>query len=99
MKRLEALTLVLQQLAVLLSAFVYYRSNLLLTLYHNAPGRLESINRIGSFDIHFQDIIRNCEDIDLDETDGFALISCDPGRDEWNTVMYAPAFAFKGHID
>ncbi|EME85517.1 uncharacterized protein MYCFIDRAFT_130988, partial [Pseudocercospora fijiensis CIRAD86] len=31
--------------------------------------------------------IRNCEDIYLSQTHGYALLSCDPGRDSWNTVM------------
>lgn len=30
---------------------------------------------------------RNCEDIHMIEPSGVALISCDPGRDWWNTVM------------
>ncbi|CZT18696.1 uncharacterized protein RCC_04540 [Ramularia collo-cygni] len=81
------MAIILPILTVLWASFMYYRANLLLTLYYNAPARLESINRIGNFEIRFTDLIRNCEDIYLDEKDGFALLSCDPGRDEWNTVM------------
>lgn len=37
--------------------------------------------------IKFRDQIRNCEDVVLDEGAGVAILSCDPGRDRWNTVM------------
>lgn len=35
----------------------------------------------------FADKLRNCEDALLDEAMGLAILSCDVGRDKWNTVM------------
>jgi arylesterase/paraoxonase len=37
--------------------------------------------------IKFEKEVRNCEDIILDEARGAAILSCDAGRDRWNTVM------------
>ncbi|EME47198.1 hypothetical protein DOTSEDRAFT_85745 [Dothistroma septosporum NZE10] len=79
---------------LLVSAFLYYRSPLLYTLYYNAPERLEKVNQLGKWEIRFQDVVRNCEDVYLHNQAGWALFSCDPGRDEWNTVMGT----FTGHI-
>ncbi|CAK3797477.1 Hypothetical predicted protein [Lecanosticta acicola] len=74
-------------LALLLSIFLYYRSSVLLTFYTNAPERLPRVNNLGQYDLRFQHLIRNCEDLALNEQEGWVLLSCDPGRDEWNTVM------------
>lgn len=57
------------------------------TFYLNAPARLPKVNNVGDFQVAFQDIIRNCEDAYLNQNGGWALLSCDPGRDEWNAVM------------
>lgn len=35
----------------------------------------------------FADKLRNCEDALLDEAMGLAILSCDVGRDKWNTIM------------
>jgi hypothetical protein len=40
-----------------------------------------------SYKIKFPDVLRNCEDVLLDEELGIAYLSCDPGRDWWNAVM------------
>lgn len=56
-------------------------------MYTNAPNRLERVNAFNSFNIQYVDYVRNCEDAVLDADAGFALLSCDPGRDSWNTVM------------
>lgn len=53
----------------------------------NAPAKLEGFNSFKSYEIKFADQIRNCEDVILEESLGVALLSCDPGRDRWNTVM------------
>jgi hypothetical protein len=37
--------------------------------------------------VKFVNDVRNCEDIVLDEARGAAILSCDAGRDKWNTVM------------
>lgn len=69
-------------MVLLLSAFLYYRSPLLYTFYYNAPDRLEKVSELGKWEIRFQDLVRNCEDIYLNDQAGWALLSCDPGRDE-----------------
>lgn len=74
-------------LAAGLSAFVYSRASLLRVFYSNAPGRLTHINNVKNLQVKFADQIRNCEDCAIDTHEGFALLSCDPGRDLWNTVM------------
>ncbi|KAH7079009.1 hypothetical protein BKA63DRAFT_601239 [Paraphoma chrysanthemicola] len=51
------------------------------------PGKLMEVNMLKSLEVKFQDKIRNCEDVILVEEKGVALLSCDPGRDRWNTVM------------
>ena len=56
-------------------------------MYTNAPSRIQTVNKLGSIDVKFADVLRNCEDAVLDTAEGFALLSCDPGRDSWNTVM------------
>ncbi|KAF2097232.1 putative paraoxonase [Rhizodiscina lignyota] len=53
----------------------------------NTPAKLPSMNAFSSYKVLFQDTIRNCEDAVIDEDAGMALLSCDPGRDWWNTVM------------
>jgi len=52
------------------------------TLERNPP-----IYNIKNHEVNFRDRIRNCEDVLLDEAMGIAILSCDPGRDRWNTVM------------
>jgi arylesterase/paraoxonase len=37
--------------------------------------------------VKFVNAVRNCEDVVLDEARGVAILSCDAGRDKWNTVM------------
>jgi arylesterase / paraoxonase len=71
----------------LLTALLYSRSGPLSLLYTNAPSRIQKVNRLGHVDVKFEDVLRNCEDVVLDTKEGFALLSCDPGRDSWNTVM------------
>lgn len=69
------------------SAFIYSRASLLYIFYANAPDRLPRINNVKNLQIKFADQIRNCEDMAIDTFEGFAILSCDPGRDGWNTVM------------
>ncbi|PYH47100.1 calcium-dependent phosphotriesterase [Aspergillus saccharolyticus JOP 1030-1] len=73
-------------LAVLLAWLTDRHSLFLLTL-KNHPSRLPQINAFADHKIVLADQIRNCEDVHLDEQRGFAILSCDPGRDTWNTVM------------
>lgn len=53
----------------------------------NHPKLLPNISEFSEYKVKFENQIRNCEDIVLDEKRGAAILSCDPGRDWWNTVM------------
>lgn len=78
------------QLAIIVASFaalLYSRAGVLSLMYTNAPSRLQKINNLKSIDVRFTDILRYCEDAVLDTDAGFALLSCDAGRGEWNTVM------------
>ncbi|KAF2160851.1 hypothetical protein M409DRAFT_28731 [Zasmidium cellare ATCC 36951] len=72
---------------ILLASFLYSRIGLLSTFYYNHPSRLQKVNRPGNIEINFSDDVRNCEDVLVNEEEAWMLLSCDPGRDEWNTVM------------
>lgn len=45
------------------------------------------VNTFKSHEVLFKDYVRNCEDVLMEESLGVAFVSCDPGRDRWNTVM------------
>lgn len=53
---------------------------------------MTEIKTLGDYTVKFSDRLRNCEDALLVEEDRVAILSCDPGRDYWNTVMgtFAP---------
>ncbi|KAL1850269.1 hypothetical protein Plec18170_006964 [Paecilomyces lecythidis] len=53
----------------------------------NAPHSLAEFNAFSDHDLLFRDELRNCEDAVIVQGKGSAIISCDPGRDLWNTVM------------
>lgn len=72
--------------------YLYERYVALSTIVSNRPGSLQKIYNIKSHEIRFHDRIRNCEDIILEEDIGVAFLSCDPGRDRWNTVMVRPSY-------
>lgn len=74
-------------LFAVLALFLYNRARPLYALYNNAPSRLNRINTFKNPGIKFPATLRNCEDVLLEEKEGFALLSCDPSRDTWNTVM------------
>lgn len=72
---------------------LYRRVETLWSLEKNAPGKLQAISAFSTHDIKFADRIRNCEDgLLLDDSHGWALLSCDFGRDRWNTVMVSIFF-------
>jgi hypothetical protein len=79
----------LQFIAMLLAIAPYLadRYQLPVLLYKNHPSRLQSISAFKEYNIKFKDVVRNCEDVVIDEAQGVAFISCDPGRDHWNTVL------------
>ncbi|KIW08274.1 uncharacterized protein PV09_01194 [Verruconis gallopava] len=56
-------------------------------LIRNHPRFLKTVNELPKHKIKWQNDVRNCEDVVLDESSGTAIFSCDPGRDKWNTVM------------
>ncbi|KAF2032203.1 calcium-dependent phosphotriesterase [Setomelanomma holmii] len=80
----RAITIALLALA---SPWVYDRYLGFSNMFTNRPGSLVEINTFKSLDVKFTDTIKNCEDVVLVEDKGVALLSCDPGRDRWNTVM------------
>jgi hypothetical protein len=51
------------------------------------PGSLQNLQTFASHEVKYQDRVRNCEDVIMEESLGVAFLSCDPGRDRWNTVM------------
>jgi arylesterase/paraoxonase len=56
-------------------------------LWTNRPSNIKELNAFQSSSIKFEDLVRNCEDAVLNEKLGLAYLSCDPGRDRWNTVL------------
>jgi len=48
---------------------------------------LKEYNILPSAGVEFEDIVRSCEDVYMNTDDGWAILSCDPGRSSWNTVM------------
>ncbi|KAF2176220.1 putative paraoxonase [Zopfia rhizophila CBS 207.26] len=73
-------TLFLLTLA-LIGPYLYDRYLGISSVLSDRPGKLKSIHNIKQHEVKVQDRIRNCEDV------GLAILSCDPGRDRWNTVM------------
>lgn len=74
-------------LVATISAFIYSRASLFYIFYANAPERLQRMNNVKNLQVKFVDKIRYCEDVAIDTFEGFAILSCDPGRGNWNTVM------------
>ncbi|KAF2819976.1 calcium-dependent phosphotriesterase [Ophiobolus disseminans] len=72
-----------------LAPWLYDRYIGLSTIVVNRPGKLLHVNGFKGYEVKFADRIRNCEDVVLEEELGVAILSCDPGRDRWNTVMGA----------
>ncbi|KAL4910541.1 hypothetical protein BDW74DRAFT_164436 [Aspergillus multicolor] len=80
------------QAAVLLATslpWLQSRQYMLSLLLKNKPANLQEINAFSTSNLKFagKPGLRNCEDGILVPEDGFAILSCDPGRDLWNTVM------------
>ncbi|KAH6620061.1 hypothetical protein C7974DRAFT_426278 [Boeremia exigua] len=90
MPRLKTFIQVL--LLALISPWLYERYITLSTLVTNRPSAFQNLNTFKSHDVLFRDELRNCEDVIVEKSLGIAFISCDPGRDQWNTVMgtFAP---------
>ncbi|KAK0864383.1 hypothetical protein LTR87_015832 [Friedmanniomyces endolithicus] len=71
----------------LTTTFVYTHRDTLYTFYANRPGSLKDFNILPNAGVEHEDVVRNCEDIYMDDVEGWAVLSCDPGRDKWNTVL------------
>jgi arylesterase / paraoxonase len=67
--------------------YLYDRLIGLSIVIRNAPEKLQQVNRFKAQERKLKDVVRNCEDALLIPEREIALISCDPGRDNWNTVM------------
>lgn len=67
--------------------YILGRYQALSTLVKNQPHKLQEVNEFSSYSVKFADRVRNCEDALIDEENALAILSCDPGRDRWNTVM------------
>ncbi|KAF1933940.1 calcium-dependent phosphotriesterase [Didymella exigua CBS 183.55] len=51
------------------------------------PGSFQNMQTFISHEVKYRDRLRNCEDVIMVESLSVAFLSCDPGRDRWNTVM------------
>lgn len=60
---------------------------MLTLLFSNHPNNLPELNKFSTSSVKFQNKLRNCEDGIIIDEDALAILSCDPGRDLWNTVM------------
>lgn len=60
---------------------------MLTLLFSNNPNNLPELNKFSTSSVKFQNKLRNCEDGIIIDEDALAILSCDPGRDLWNTVM------------
>ncbi|KAE8824774.1 hypothetical protein CFE70_008849 [Pyrenophora teres f. teres 0-1] len=56
-------------------------------MLENRPSKLQNFNGFVSHEVKFRDELRNCEDVLVEEGMGIAFLSCNPERDQWNTVM------------
>jgi hypothetical protein len=74
-------------LVAIAAPYIYERYIAFSGILANRPGKLEPYNGFKSHEIKFVDQLKNCEDVILEEELGIAFLSCDPGRDRWNTVM------------
>lgn len=80
----------------ILIPYTYDRYHAFSTLRGNRPGNLERVYEFKSHEVRFTDQLKNCEDVILKEELGIAFLSCDPGRDRWNTVMVKLSGSFLG---
>ncbi|PSN63221.1 calcium-dependent phosphotriesterase [Corynespora cassiicola Philippines] len=74
-------------LAAIVAPFLYDRYLNLAAMIGNRPDAFQNVHNVKSKEIKFRDRLKNCEDVLLVESQGKALLSCDAGRDRWNTVM------------
>lgn len=84
-------SLYLVALAVI-GPYLYDRGVTFSGMLANRPGKFENLNLFKEHQVKFAQRMRNCEDVLIEEGMGVAFVSCNPGRDQWNTVMgtFAP---------
>ncbi|OCK76845.1 calcium-dependent phosphotriesterase [Lepidopterella palustris CBS 459.81] len=70
-----------------LGPYLYDLGRELVMIVRNTPDRINTFSVFREKQIKFADRVRNCEDAVLDESMGLAILSCDEGRDKYNTVM------------
>ncbi|KAF2141935.1 uncharacterized protein K452DRAFT_227235, partial [Aplosporella prunicola CBS 121167] len=63
------------------------RYRTLQTFSTQAPDVLRNTTTFKSHEVRYPELLTNCEDVVMIEEEGVALLSCDVGRDGWNTVM------------
>jgi arylesterase/paraoxonase len=71
----------------IIAPYVYERYIALSTMLANRSGKFQNLNNFKNHEVKLQSQLRNCEDVLLDEGMGIAFLSCNPQRDQWNTVM------------
>lgn len=71
----------------LMAALLYSRSGMLKMLHNDVSDDLQRVNNISTASVEFAGVVRNCEDVLFNEEGGWALLSCDHGRDTWNTAI------------
>jgi arylesterase/paraoxonase len=78
-----------QSLALLAASapYLYGRYVAFSGMFAHRPSVFQNVTTFRSQTVKFADKVRNCEDVVMVETLGVAFLSCDPGRDGWNTVM------------
>lgn len=74
-------------LLAFLATNLFPRIPFLYIFIFNTPSRLKSLNTFPQWTLKLTNTVRNCEDAIIDEDSGTLILSCDPGRDTWNTVM------------
>jgi arylesterase/paraoxonase len=68
-------------------SFLAERKQSVQLIYTNFPGKVPTESAFKSYSVDFKSKVRNCEDLALNEELGILYLSCDPGRDRWNTPM------------
>lgn len=90
----------MQLLAALaaLAPWGYERYQTFSAMFENRPGKLQNFNGFASHEVKFRNELANCEDVLVEEGMGIAFLSCNPERDQWNTVMVsAPVVYMPDH--
>lgn len=83
----------IQALAVAAVApWLYDRYIAFAPMVASRPESFQNLQTFKSYEVKYQDRLRNCEDVIMEESLGIVFLSCDPGRDRWNTVMVSSLY-------